>query len=308
MIVLPTIAVGQISFEDFENYTVGSLDSQLDTNIWSSIFTIPNIRTNAKITNDMAYSGTKCLSLVPDSTEYISIVGKLPLLNSGVAEVSFMQYVMLGYHNNYFSAFKTNYITQQYLYFLNNMNAHYDSAISALGYSGNHASFYYHLPIEEWVAHKYVLNFDTDTAYFYLNDSLYFAWDLNLNYNGVPSLKQWQAFTLSAPDSTDKAYYDDFRVVQYPTSTHQEQSLIEQFTVFPNPATHQVNFHLTLETHASVQFNILDVNGRIMKGWIEKDASFSSGSIDVSHLPNGIYFLQIMVHGQTETRKVVINR
>jgi hypothetical protein len=79
--------------------------------------------------------------------------------------------------------------------------------------------------------------------------------------------------------------------------------------VYPNPATHMINFDYQLTPQVS-QASVKVIN---LLGEVVKDVNFGLGSnnkrIDVSDLSNGVYFCSIMINGEIyETKKLVVQK
>jgi hypothetical protein len=76
------------------------------------------------------------------------------------------------------------------------------------------------------------------------------------------------------------------------------------FSIYPNPASDMITISSTLKEQADL--TIFDLSGRILMNSL---ADFSSGEntkINVSELPQGIYFARITSGRITETRKIII--
>jgi hypothetical protein len=72
------------------------------------------------------------------------------------------------------------------------------------------------------------------------------------------------------------------------------------FTVYPNPATDIVTIHLSPEQTRFIasQLELMDIHGQLMEIRVQNN------QIDVSNLPNGIYFIKI----GNDIVKLIINR
>jgi len=79
------------------------------------------------------------------------------------------------------------------------------------------------------------------------------------------------------------------------------------FGMFPNPATDQLTVEVPMENESDVQVAILDVAG---KSTIQDHRTLAKGdnriTLDVSRLPNGIYFVQVRNGEQLSTRKLTV--
>jgi hypothetical protein len=72
----------------------------------------------------------------------------------------------------------------------------------------------------------------------------------------------------------------------------------------PNPSSGVFNYEL--ESSLNGQLQVLDLNGRIV---FEQNISSSMGSIDLSHLGNAVYLLQLVEFGiVVTTEKLVLQK
>jgi hypothetical protein len=65
-------------------------------------------------------------------------------------------------------------------------------------------------------------------------------------------------------------------------------------SIYPNPATEQVNIELLPKVHAQkINYRVIDLMGKEMKAEILKPASTDRLQFSVSGFPQGIYFVQL---------------
>ncbi len=80
------------------------------------------------------------------------------------------------------------------------------------------------------------------------------------------------------------------------------------FGMYPNPASDEITVEVPLEADAAVAVTILDPAG---KAAIQQHRALTKGdnriTLDVSRLPNGVYFVQVRNGEQSYTRKLVVN-
>lgn len=91
------------------------------------------------------------------------------------------------------------------------------------------------------------------------------------------------------------------------TATHEELENIRlSLSVFPNPATSLVNLHITELRLSDLQFQLFDLNGKLISG--DKVTSETT-AIPVSNCPVGTYFLKVN-QGKNEIKsfKILINQ
>lgn len=71
------------------------------------------------------------------------------------------------------------------------------------------------------------------------------------------------------------------------------------FEVFPNPSSGEVN--ISLKGGLAVQLNLMDITGKI----VLSRTDFRGGSIDLSDLMKGVYFIQVGEDEKRLTRKII---
>ena len=79
-------------------------------------------------------------------------------------------------------------------------------------------------------------------------------------------------------------------------------------TVYPNPASSNVYFsiqHLKYMVSGTNKMTLFNTDGRIV---YESKITESDFSIDISHLPSGIYYAKLNLGGLRINKKIVINR
>lgn len=79
------------------------------------------------------------------------------------------------------------------------------------------------------------------------------------------------------------------------------------FNVFPNPTSGNVKLNFTLSDPSDVQYQITDVLGKVVLGASKQHFGVGEQLIDVnlSSLPQGVYFLQFEMNGQKIVRKIL---
>ncbi len=82
-----------------------------------------------------------------------------------------------------------------------------------------------------------------------------------------------------------------------------------EFGMFPNPAKDQLTVEVPLEKDADVAVSIMDVAGKVA---VQQHRMMVKGdnrmTLDVSSLPNGVYFVQVRNGELAGTRKLVVNK
>ncbi len=75
--------------------------------------------------------------------------------------------------------------------------------------------------------------------------------------------------------------------------------------VSPNPATTAINIYLELETIGDVQYILTDAAGRVIEVVNNAQVLAEKRTMNIAHLPVGLYFLTVNTAEETFTRKIV---
>lgn len=86
-----------------------------------------------------------------------------------------------------------------------------------------------------------------------------------------------------------------------PTSI-EENELAQELSVYPNPTSNFINISREGENISSYQ--IFNTKGELVEAGNESQANYQ---VDVSNWSNGIYFVQVNIGNQQETRKIMVN-
>jgi len=304
---LPLLSYSQISFEDFESYNAGAFDGQWNSSEWRA--GIQGTSSGTVIVDTFGYSGNKSLLFDRDANgSRIDLLGQLPVTNSGIMEVSFKLYGLL--RNNVVRIMSASFHTTDTVQGFGSFN---DGGLGDVSYEAPQAFVSSSLSIKffqgvssQWTDHRFVFNFDIDSSYYYHQDSLVLQWQLSERKSWQLPITQIQSVLFSTVFFGMKAYIDDVRVLNYPVSTKSQPSLFEQFKVFPNPTSGQLNIDIVLEKPMDVQYRIMDMQGRIVASWTASQVTQAQYQRDISHLANGIYLVQAIAGEQISVEKIVI--
>jgi hypothetical protein len=76
------------------------------------------------------------------------------------------------------------------------------------------------------------------------------------------------------------------------------------FTIYPNPAANVLTVRCEMSLINKLQFELIDMLGsQLIFGDLKSDYT----KIDVSEIPNGVYFLKVKGASNASLKKVVIN-
>lgn len=87
------------------------------------------------------------------------------------------------------------------------------------------------------------------------------------------------------------------------------QSILSEFSVFPNPATNQLNCIIANQYNTNLQLSITDMFGKtMMKVTLNIDRLLYKTNINTSDLSTGCYFVTIKGDNIYETKKIIIQK
>ena len=75
------------------------------------------------------------------------------------------------------------------------------------------------------------------------------------------------------------------------------------FGIYPNPVTSKVNINYNSLNSSPGEISIYNINGLKVYGPVV--VSFSPAAIDVSSLPDGVYFIRIGNNGSGKVQKII---
>jgi choice-of-anchor B domain-containing protein len=82
-----------------------------------------------------------------------------------------------------------------------------------------------------------------------------------------------------------------------------------QFSVYPNPANHEINFVIANQQNKTIHYSLTDVLGKIIiDETITINESFYKTTINTSHLTEGCYFITLKGSLINETKKIIIQK
>ena len=108
---------------------------------------------------------------------------------------------------------------------------------------------------------------------------------------------------------TEHFEQDVMNDMQTPEINSIENSSIQEFAIFPNPANEQIIMKFNSEENTSVEWRLIDLSGNLLMAG--RSLVFSHEfykTVDVSKIPPGMYFIQITNGQQQLQSKIVIAR
>ncbi|WP_299361086.1 T9SS type A sorting domain-containing protein [Winogradskyella sp.] len=99
-------------------------------------------------------------------------------------------------------------------------------------------------------------------------------------------------------------------VVQFDSYNSFEKSMLNELTetsVYPNPVRHNLNIKTTLLEDETINYSIIDMQGRILKRGVITSLSDNVHQLDMSKLNNGTYIVQLNSEFRNFTTKVQVH-
>ena len=90
------------------------------------------------------------------------------------------------------------------------------------------------------------------------------------------------------------------------TGMDEVSTLDKSFSVYPNPSHGLINIQLEKEYASAVDITISDILGKTF--YHNNNVNNSVIAINLSHLPEGIYFIQLTSKGQRNTKKIILTK
>jgi hypothetical protein len=114
--------------------------------------------------------------------------------------------------------------------------------------------------------------------------------------------------TLSFSTSDTTAMRDSIMALLGTTGIADLPSVVNAFSVYPNPASDNVSINLDLKETSNLLIDVTDITGKqvaiIMN---EKQSGVVTKQFSTAALPNGNYFVRLQVNGKTATQKLTVN-
>jgi len=136
------------------------------------------------------------------------------------------------------------------------------------------------------------------------NVSTYTYFEITLTYNSSTTPDTLNINLVSSPYHTgSKLYIDDLTLDYTPLSVNNDITN-NNISIFPNPAHNYLNINLNNNLSSS-KINIYNILGKsVYKTQMNAKETFKT--IDVSALPDGLYFLEILSNSSKLTKKIII--
>lgn len=275
--------------DDFEGYQAGNYIS-VQSDDWSTWSGDEGGADDSLVSTDYAQSGTKSLKMEQgvDAGGPADIL--LPIgINDGLAEVSFSYYIPNG-SAGYFNIQEAvqpglGWAFELYFYPDGSIEIIQDAAVIGTG-------TYAH---DSWISILVVVDIDNGFGDIIINDVAIgqAMWDTPLG--GVNFY--------AAGGVTGSTYYVDDVMVTH-LSTDINEVAVADFSMYPNPATDQVN--VDLGTISNPMIRIFDLSGKVVHSTVVSGNGLQT--IDVSNINQGLYIVEVQGDNFQSMKRLTIQK
>lgn len=102
-------------------------------------------------------------------------------------------------------------------------------------------------------------------------------------------------------------YIEDINI-SGPAGMNDVDNGIQQFLVFPNPATEQATVSIVLADKQNINLQVVDITGRVVNSLASgmQQAGSHNYQLNTTSLTAGIYFIRLQSGGKTTTQKLIV--
>jgi hypothetical protein len=291
-------AIARLTEDDFEGYTAGSFDGQFTAGEWEG-WGGPS---NADVSTDYAVSGTNSLKVWDNAGTLTDAVALLEPISSGSKTITMMQYIPSTGGGAYYHLMG-DYIDGGAMHV--EATLYFSTTVGEFSANDGVVTTFDATP-DTWVEQKFVLDYDNGVGQFYYGGTLVKEYVIAGSIDSI----DFYATTIddATTDAPSLAYYDDFLIAETTLSTVNDELFTGAFKVYPNPTTGITNLKLEMDNASDVNVAVFNILGKLLQSFNYTNVTNRTHSIDLSNQPNGIYFVRLTTNGQTETKKVIVNK
>ncbi|MFT4642524.1 MAG: hypothetical protein ACI89R_000361, partial [Candidatus Azotimanducaceae bacterium] len=289
-------AIARLTEDDFEAYTAGSFDGQFTAGEWEG-WGGPS---NADVSTDYAVSGTNSLKVWDNAGTLTDAVALLEPITTGSKTITMMQYIPSTGGGAYYHLMG-DYIDGGALHV--EAALYFSTTVGEFSAADGVVTTFTATP-DTWVEQKFVLDYDNGVGQFYYGGTLVKEYALAGSVDSI----DFYATTISGAVAPSLAYYDDFLIAETTLSTVNDELFTGAFGIYPNPTTGIANLKLEMDNASDVNVAVFNILGKLLQSSNYTNVTNRTHSIDLSNQPNGIYFVRLTTNGQTETKKVIVNK
>ncbi len=88
-----------------------------------------------------------------------------------------------------------------------------------------------------------------------------------------------------------------------------EEEMLDVLSIYPNPATNNVTLTFNAQTSESVLVTVLDLSGKVvLNSNLGNPSGLSQATLDITHLPSGVYVVSVKAGNKVTNQKLVVNK
>lgn len=121
-------------------------------------------------------------------------------------------------------------------------------------------------------------------------------------FDGIKTAMHTEGIRCYRDKEIEEQFYNDKWDCDYVPNEIKEQSPSKSIHIYPNPASKSINVHLSTAL-AKGQLLIMSLEGKVV---FQKMITSSENLIDISHLVDGLYILQVKNEQELFTQKIIV--
>jgi len=143
----------------------------------------------------------------------------------------------------------------------------------------------------------------------YIPDSSTVWKTANINLATYSSFQNVQIKIVNVTDGGNNLYIDNINLGANTTGISENENLISEFNIYPNPSSSSFEITYSLFKPSSVQIIITDVLGRVVYTSLNEELSERTHKQNINqNLSNGIYNVMLISQHAKQNKKLIINK
>ena len=151
------------------------------------------------------------------------------------------------------------------------------------------------------------MNFDSSIA-----DTVFISATTGAAYSPLNDLNPqtkyyWKVRAISLSDTS--LWSNTFNFSTGTVGIDENNSKVNDINVFPNPTTGKVNITLDASNQSDIDVLVTDIVGKeVFKDKFNSVSGNNIYSINLSHLPEGLYLIKIISENNSFTRRIILDK
>lgn len=140
----------------------------------------------------------------------------------------------------------------------------------------------------------------------YRNDE--YMWYINGNHSAIAAT---YTFTSASAFLGNTTTYGSTYLSNVVAGIDEQSDIISSYNLFPNPASNSININLSLTENQAVELKLFNSLGAQVLASVNKEGMQGENNykLDISTLPEGIYFVQLHLDGNlTSTKRFIVTK